>query len=88
MLLMRKVKHIIDGDTFTVSRKIGNTNIVRLAGINTPKKYQFAGKKAADRLKALIGGKTVTIMPVGNSYKQAFYNVNSNIKNINKRPRH
>ncbi len=64
MVMVRKVKQVIDGDTFIVSRKIGNTNVVRLAGINTPEKYQFGGKKATNRLRELIGGKTVTIVPV------------------------
>ncbi|MFH1637673.1 MAG: thermonuclease family protein, partial [Candidatus Woesearchaeota archaeon] len=66
--MRRKVKTVIDGDTFIVSRKIGNTNRVRLAGVNAPERYQPGGKKATDRLRRLIGGKTVTIVPVGKSY--------------------
>ena len=38
--MKRTVKKIIDGDTFVVSRKIGNTNVVRLANVNAPEKYQ------------------------------------------------
>ena len=77
----------IDGDTFIVSRKIGKTNVVRLAGINAPEKYQFGGKKATNRLRGLIGGKTVTIVPVGTSYNRVVANVRSSRKSINKRLR-
>lgn len=70
MTIRRKVKRIIDGDTFIVGRKIGNTNRIRLAGINAPAKHQFGGKKAMNRLRGLIGGKIVTIVPVGRSYNR------------------
>jgi len=30
--MRRTVKKVIDGDTFVVNRKIGGTNVVRLAG--------------------------------------------------------
>lgn len=85
MVIRRKVKHVLDGDTFIVSRRIGNTNRIRLAGINAPEKYQFGGKKATNRLRGLIGGKTVTIIPVGRSYNRIVANVRSKRKSINKR---
>lgn len=72
---------------FIVSRKIGKTNVVRLAGINAPEKYQFGGKKATNRLRGLIGGKTVTIVAVGTSYNRVVANVRSNRKSTNKRLR-
>jgi endonuclease YncB( thermonuclease family) len=56
-----------------------------LAGINAPEKYQFGGKKATNRLRGLIGGKTVTIIPVGRSYNRIVANVRSKRKSINKR---
>ena len=84
MVIRRKVKQIINGDTFIVNRKIGKTNVVRLAGINAPEKYKFGGKKAINRLKGLIGGKTVTIVPVGTSYNKIVANVRNNRKSINK----
>jgi len=87
MVMRRKVKRIIDGDTFIVNRKIGKTNVIRLAGINAPEKYQFGGKTATNRLRGLIGGKTVTIVPVGTSYHRIVANVRSNRKSINKRLR-
>lgn len=85
MVIRRKVKQVIDGDTFIVSRKIGNTNRVRLAGVNAPEKYQFGGKKATNRLKSLIDGKTVTIVPVGRSYNRLVADVRKNRKSVNKR---
>lgn len=85
MVIRRKVKQVLDGDTFIVSRKIGNTNRIRLAGINAPEKYQFGGKKATNRLRSLIGGKTVTIVPVGKSYGRVVANVRNKRKSVNKR---
>ena len=85
MVIRRKVKQVIDGDTFIVSRKIGNTNRIRLAGVNAPEKYQFGGKTATNRLRGLIGGKTVTIVPVGRSYNRLVANVRNQRKSINKR---
>ena len=79
MVIRRKVKQVIDGDTFIVSRKIGKTNVVRLAGM--PEKYQFGSKESINRLKGLIGGKTVNIIPVGTSYNKIASNVR---KSINK----
>ena len=83
--MRRTVKKIIDGDTFIVNRKIGNTNIVRLAGVNAPEKHQFGGKKAMNRLKGLIGGKTITIIPVGKSYERVVGKVKHKRKSVNKR---
>ena len=65
--MKRTVKKVIDGDTFVVNRKIGNTNFVRLAGVNAPEKYQFGGREATNRLRGLIGGETVSIIPKGMS---------------------
>jgi len=87
MVIRRKVKQIIDGDTFIVSRRIGNTNVIRLAGVNAPEKYQFGGRKATNRLKGLIGGKTVTIVPVGRSYNRLVANVRNKRKSVNKKLR-
>ena len=85
MVIRRKVKRIIDGDTFIVSRKIGNTNRIRLAGVDAPERYQFGGKKAMNRLRGLIGGKTVTIVPVGRSFNRIVANIRKNRKSVNKR---
>lgn len=62
MVLRRKVQRIIDGNTFVVSKKIGKTNIIKLAGTQ-----EFSSKEAANKLRKLISGKTVTIVPVDQS---------------------
>ena len=83
--MRRTVKKIIDGDTFVVNRKIGNTNRIRLARVNAPEKYQYGGKRATNKLRGLIGGKTVTIIPVGRSYGRIVANVRHRRRSINRR---
>ncbi|MBN4049011.1 thermonuclease family protein [archaeon AH-315-M20] len=85
--MRRTVKKIIDGDTFIVNRKIGNTNRIRLARVNAPEKYRYGGKKATNRLRGLIGGKTVTIIPVGRSYGRIVAQVRHRRRSINRRLR-
>ena len=85
--MRRTVKKIIDGDTFVVNRKIGNTNRIRLAGVRAPEKYQSGGRTATDKLRKLIGGKTVTITPVGRSYGRIVAQVRHRRKSVNKRLR-
>ncbi len=74
----RKVKKLIDGDTFETYRKIQGTNRVRIAGKNAPERYQFGGKQATQRLKRQIQGKTVTLQPVGRSYGRVVAKVRRN----------
>ena len=83
--MRRTVKKVIDGDTFVVNRKIGNTNRIRLARVNAPEKYQYGGKRATNKLRGLIGGKTVTIIPVGRSYGRIIAKVRHRRKSANKR---
>jgi len=68
MVIRRKVKKVIDGDTFQTHHKINGSNYVRIAGKNAPEKHQFGGKQATQKLKRKIGGKIVTLQPVGRSY--------------------
>ena len=68
MVTRRKVKRVIDGDTFETHRKIQGTNRVRIAGMNAPERHQCGGSQATRRLKRQIQGKTVTLTPVGRSY--------------------
>ncbi len=63
-LIQRTVKKIYDGDTFKVGKKIGNTDVIRIAGLNAPEKWQYGGRKATNRLRGLIGGKKVKIKPL------------------------
>ncbi len=71
----RKVKRVIDGDTFEVFRPIRGTRFVRLAGVNAPEKFQRGGIKATNRLKKLIEGKTITLIPRGKSHVRAVRDV-------------
>ena len=70
MTIYRKVKKVLDGDTFQTYRKVNGSNYVRLAGVNAPERYQFGGAAATARLKRQIQGKTVTLQPVGRSYSR------------------
>lgn len=83
--MRRTVKRITDGDTFIVNRKIGNTNKVRLAGYNAPERNQFGGQKATNKLRGLIGGKTVSIIPRAKSYGRVVADVRVNRKSVAKR---
>lgn len=85
--MRRTVKKIIDGDTFAVKRRIGNTNKIRLANVNAPERGSKGGKTATSALKRLIGGRKVSITPVGRSYDRVVAKVTQNRRNINKRMR-
>ncbi len=83
--MRRTVTRIVDGDTFEVKTRIGNTRFVRLAGVNAPELNQYGGSTAMNRLTELIGGKTVTIVPVGRSYNRVVADVRYKRKSVNKR---
>lgn len=85
--MRRTVKRIKDGDTFVVNRKIKGTNIIRLANVDAPEKYQRGGKTATNKLKGLIGGKSVTIVPKAYSYGRLVAEVRINRRSVNKRMR-
>jgi len=85
--MKRTVKKVIDGDTFVVNRKIGNSNIVRLANVDAPEKHQFGGSKATNVLKGLIGGQSVNINPVGKSYGRIVANVSRGRNSVNRKMR-
>lgn len=85
IIIKRTVKRIIDGDTFVVSRKVGNSNIIRLANVNAPEKRSYGGRKATNILKGMVGGKKVSLSPVGRSYGRVVAKVTQNRRNINKR---
>jgi endonuclease YncB( thermonuclease family) len=87
MRFRRTVKRIIDGDTFVVSRRIGNTNKVRLANVDAPERQSKSGHTATNTLKGMIRGKVVSVTPVGRSYDRVVAKVTQNRRNINKRMR-
>ncbi len=73
--MRRKVKRVIDGDTFEVYRKVNGTRFIRLSGVNAPEGYNKGGLKATNILRRLISGKTVTLVPKGRSYGRVVANV-------------
>jgi len=78
MTIKRKVKRVIDGDTFETHTKIKGTNFVRIARKHAPELNQFGGKQARDKLKRQIQGKVVTLQPVGRSYSRVVARVRKN----------
>ncbi|MCX6750012.1 MAG: hypothetical protein NTZ83_00985 [Candidatus Pacearchaeota archaeon] len=78
MTIYRKVKKVIDGDTFQTHTKVNGSNYIRIAGKNAPEKYQFGGSQATQRLKRQIQGKVVTLQPVGRSYNRVVAKVRHN----------
>lgn len=80
----RRVEKIIDGDTFKVYRSVNGSRYIRIAGINTPEKWQYGYSSAKQKLSGIIGGKVVTIEPVGRSYGRTVAHV-SRYGNITRR---
>jgi len=64
----RKVKRVIDKDTFETYRKIQGTNRVRITGMDGAELNTSHGKGQRDQMKRKIQGKVVTLRPVGRSY--------------------
>ena len=63
----RKVQKVIDGDTFTVRKRVGGSQYIRVAGVNAPEKGQ-RGYASAKKDLSKLKGKTVTIRPKAKSY--------------------
>ena len=63
----RKVQRIIDGDTFTVSNRVGGSQYIRVSGLNAPEKGE-RGYASAKKDLSKIKGKTVTLRPKAKSY--------------------
>ena len=59
----RKVKRVIDGDTFELHQELQGTKRVRIANIDAPEKGQRGHQAATNKLKKLIENKKVTINP-------------------------
>ena len=68
MTIRRKVKRVIDKDTFQTYRKIQGTDRIRIAGVHGAKLNTSQGRKQRDQMKRKIQGKIVTLQPVGRSY--------------------
>ncbi|MBT4376473.1 hypothetical protein HOD29_03800 [archaeon] len=80
MTIQRKVKRVVDGDTFEVHTKLQGSNRIRIAGKNAPERNQPSGSQATQRLKRQIQGKTVTLQPVGRSFGRVVAKVRKNRK--------
>lgn len=78
MVIHRKVKKVLDGDTLQTYTKVRNSNFVRIAGKHAPERYQFGGREATNRLRRQIQGKIVTLQPVGRSYSRVVAKVRIN----------
>jgi endonuclease YncB( thermonuclease family) len=83
--MKRKVKRVVDGDTFETYRKVNGSNFVRIAGLNAPEKNQFGGRRSTNRLRGTIGGETVNVKPVGKSYGRTVAVVRKGRKNVGKK---
>lgn len=68
MTIRRKVKRVIDKDTFQTYRKIQGTDRVRIAGMKGVELHQKGGEQARDKMKRQIQGKVVSLQPVGRSH--------------------
>jgi len=66
--MRRKVKRVLDEDTFETYHKVNGSNFIRIAGKDGRELHESGGKVARDRLKRQIQNKTVTLKPVGRSY--------------------
>ncbi len=78
MTIYRKVKRVIDRDTFQTYRKIQGTDRVRIAGVYGAELNTVRGRLQRDQMKRQIQGKTVTLQPVGRSYSRVVANVRHN----------
>lgn len=85
MTIRRKVKRVIDGDTFEVHRKVRGTKFIRLAGVNAPEKSYRDGRQATLRLKRMIEGKIVTLVPRARSYSRIVGDVRHKRRSVDKR---
>lgn len=85
MTIKRRVKRVIDGDTFEVYRKVQGSRFIRLAGINAPERDMVSGRQATLKLKKLVEGKTVTLIPRARSYNRIVGEVRYKRRNVNKK---
>lgn len=64
----RKVRSIIDGDTFRIFTKINGFHKIRLANFNAPEIFNRGGLEAKAKLNRLIHKKSVIVVPRSVSY--------------------
>ena len=78
MTTYRKVKRVIDRDTFQTYRKVQGTDRVRIAGLYGAELNTAVGRRQRDQMRRQIQGKTVTLQPVGRSYGRVVAKVRHN----------
>lgn len=78
MTIHRKVKRVIDGDTFETYRRVQGSNRIRIANKDAPERNQRGGSSATQKLKRQIQGKVVTLKPVARSYGRVVAKVRKN----------
>ncbi len=81
MTIRRKIKRVVDGDTFETYRKVRGTNFVRISGMDAPEKGErgyFSAKAKLNQLK----NKTVTLNPRGRSYNRVVADVRYKRKKV------
>lgn len=69
MVIHRKIRRPLDGDTLETVTKFRGTNYIRIAGLNAPEKGESGYAAAKNKLERLKG-KVVTIVPKGRSYNR------------------
>jgi len=82
--MKRKVDKVIDGDTFSVKRKVNGSNYIRLANVNAPEINSGSGKTAKARLKQALGNE-VNLTPRGRSYNRVVADVKKGRSSVNKK---
>jgi len=70
MVIHRKVKRVLDKDTFETYTKVNGSNFIRIAGMQGAELNTALDRKQRDQMKRKIQGKTVTLQPVGRSYSR------------------
>ena len=83
--MRRTVTGTIDGDTFEIYTNINGLYKIRLADVNAPERYTSAGRQAMYILRGMIGGRVVTIRPVGRSYDRIVAEVFADGRSVNRR---
>ncbi|MHA2248756.1 MAG: thermonuclease family protein [Candidatus Kariarchaeaceae archaeon] len=61
--VLRKVKRVIDGDTFDLYSDIQGAQRIRIADVDAPKIGEHGYQFAADKLRELIEGKKIGLKP-------------------------
>ena len=76
--MRRKVKRVLDKDTFETYTKVNGSNFIRIAGMHGAELNTALGRKQRDQMKRKIQGKTVTLQPVSRSYSRVVAKVRHN----------